>query len=250
MSVFDRGSGRVGRRRSVAVSALTAVVAVVSMAQPAAAADVHMGAGFVLLVNQERTTGTGEILRVQGDGNVVLYVNGGARWHTNTNGHPTHSLRVQSDGNVVVYNNAGQWLWQSRTYNQPGGFLRLQDDGNLVVYSAAGTAVWAASWTQDPTGAKTYSQFQFALYGWSVGSQFPCLDSLWTRESGWRWNATNPSSGAYGIPQALPGSKMATAGTNWQNDGLTQVQWGLNYIRDRYGSPCGAWNHFQRNGWY
>ena len=73
---------------------------------------------------------------------------------------------------------------------------------------------------------------------------------LWAGESGWRWNAENPSSGAYGIPQALPGSKMASAGADWQTNPATQIEWGLGYIRDVYGSPCGAWGFKQSHGWY
>lgn len=80
--------------------------------------------------------------------------------------------------------------------------------------------------------------------------QFGCLDSLYTRESGWRINADNPYSSAYGIPQALPGSKMASAGADWETNPVTQIRWGLGYIQDRYGSPCGAWAHSQGHGWY
>lgn len=232
------------------VAVATAVLAVVSLPQVAHAANRDMCCNQTLWFGQELNTGTGDILRVQSsDGNVVLYSGGVARWHTNTVGQVNDFLRAQSDGNVVVYTSGGQWLWQTKTSIYPGAFLRLQDDGNLVVYGG-GAAVWAASWTQEATGSKTYAQKQFPHYGWSVSTQFPCLDNLWTRESGWRWNASNPSSGAYGIPQALPGSKMGSAGTNWPNDGLTQIQWGHQYIRDRYGAPCGAWNHFQQYGWY
>jgi hypothetical protein len=85
-------------------------------------------------------------------------------------------------------------------------------------------------------------------FGWSAG-QFPCLDSLWARESGWRVGAAN-SSGAYGIPQALPGSKMAAYGSDWRTSPRTQIMWGLHYIQGRYASPCGAWSHFQSHGWY
>jgi hypothetical protein len=80
--------------------------------------------------------------------------------------------------------------------------------------------------------------------------QFGCLDSLYTRESGWRVDADNPSSSAYGIPQALPGSKMSTAGSDWETNPVTQIRWGLGYIEDRYGSPCGAWSHSESYGWY
>jgi hypothetical protein len=87
-----------------------------------------------------------------------------------------------------------------------------------------------------------------ARYGWA--GQFSCLDSLWVRESGWNVYADNPSSGAYGIPQALPGSKMASAGADWQSDAATQISWGLGYIQAAYGSPCGAWDHEEAAGWY
>jgi hypothetical protein len=80
-------------------------------------------------------------------------------------------------------------------------------------------------------------------------SQFGCLVDLWNRESGWRVNAEN-ASGAYGIPQALPGSKMATAGPNWATDPATQIKWGLGYIKGRYGTPCGAWGFWEAHGWY
>ncbi|MEX0429089.1 lytic transglycosylase domain-containing protein [Nocardioides sp. DS6] len=95
---------------------------------------------------------------------------------------------------------------------------------------------------------KSVASALLSSYGWS-GSQFGCLDSLWTKESGWRVNAYNPS-GAYGIPQALPGSKMSSAGPNWQTDAETQIKWGLGYIQDRYGSPCGAWAHSESYNWY
>jgi len=85
--------------------------------------------------------------------------------------------------------------------------------------------------------------------GWSA-SQFSCLRSLWQRESGWNPRADNPSSSAYGIPQALPGSKMASAGPDWRTNPVTQIRWGLDYIADRFGTPCAAWAHSESNGWY
>lgn len=85
-------------------------------------------------------------------------------------------------------------------------------------------------------------------YGWGA-DQFACLDSLWERESGWRVHA-HASSGAYGIPQALPGSKMSAYGGDWRDNAVTQVEWGLSYIDERYGDPCGAWTAFRSNGWY
>jgi hypothetical protein len=85
-------------------------------------------------------------------------------------------------------------------------------------------------------------------YGWDSG-QFSCLNSLWNRESGWNAHAANPS-GAYGIPQALPGSKMSTMGADWRDNPATQIAWGLSYVKSTYGSPCNAWSAFQSKGWY
>jgi hypothetical protein len=99
---------------------------------------------------------------------------------------------------------------------------------------------------EDP---KVVAQALLTEFGYSQ-DQFSCLDSLWSRESGWRVDANNPSSSAYGIPQALPGSKMATAGADWATNPVTQIRWGLGYIQDRYGSPCGAWGHSESYGWY
>ena len=85
--------------------------------------------------------------------------------------------------------------------------------------------------------------------GWTE-EQFTCLDSLWTKESGWRWNADNPSSDAYGIPQSLPGSKMASIDSDWATNPVTQIKWGLQYIERRYGTPCSAWGKSQASNWY
>jgi hypothetical protein len=86
-------------------------------------------------------------------------------------------------------------------------------------------------------------------YGWGSG-EFSCLDTLWEHESSWDPHAENSSSGAYGIPQALPGSKMSTYGSDWQSSPVTQIEWGLAYIRQSYASPCGAWSVWQSKGWY
>lgn len=101
----------------------------------------------------------------------------------------------------------------------------------------------------DPASAQGIARSMMAAnYGWG-DDQFACLVSLWNKESGWRVNAANPS-GAYGIPQALPGSKMASAGADWQTNPATQIAWGLGYISGRYGTACGAWGHSQSVGWY
>ncbi|MDR7383933.1 ubiquitin-like domain-containing protein [Promicromonospora iranensis] len=101
-----------------------------------------------------------------------------------------------------------------------------------------------------PSGSvKEIGQQMAAARGWT-GQEWTCLEMLWERESGWNHQAANPSSGAYGIPQALPGSKMGSAGSDWATNPATQIKWGLGYIADRYGTPCGAWGHSESVGWY
>ena len=100
----------------------------------------------------------------------------------------------------------------------------------------------------DPGSAQAIGHDMVIARGWGE-DQFACLVALFNRESGWNVYAANPS-GAYGIPQALPGSKMATAGADWATNPATQITWGLGYIAARYGTPCGAWGHSQSAGWY
>ncbi|MFT3834537.1 MAG: transglycosylase SLT domain-containing protein [Micropruina sp.] len=92
-------------------------------------------------------------------------------------------------------------------------------------------------------------QIMLEKYEWGA-DQFSCLNKIFTQESGWKWNATNPSSGAYGIPQSLPGTKMATEGDDWKTNPATQIKWGLKYIKQRYGTPCAAWGFKSGAGWY
>ena len=100
--------------------------------------------------------------------------------------------------------------------------------------------------SQDP---RTIAMAVLPEFGYG-SDQFSCLDALYERESGWNVHADNPSSSAYGIPQALPGSKMATAGPDWADSAVTQIRWGLGYIQGRYGSPCGALSFHDGHGWY
>lgn len=93
--------------------------------------------------------------------------------------------------------------------------------------------------------AKSYAKGLLGSYGW--GDQWKALETLWMKESGWRWWADNPTSDAYGIPQALPGKKM---GKGWKTDAAAQIRWGLKYIKSRYGSPENAWGFWQKNNWY
>ena len=116
--------------------------------------------------------------------------------------------------------------------------------------AAARRAARTSATSAQPSGSpQQIAASMLGSFGWS-SSQFSCLDSLWGHESGWNPYAMNPTTGAYGIPQAMPGSKMATAGPDWQSNAATQIRWGLGYIRADYGSPCGAWSHEEATGWY
>jgi hypothetical protein len=115
----------------------------------------------------------------------------------------------------------------------------------VIVVRAAGAP---AVGTPDPGSAQAIGHDMVLARGWGE-DQFACLVSLFNRESHWNVYAANPS-GAYGIPQALPGSKMASAGADWATNPATQISWGLGYIAARYGTPCGAWGHSQSTGWY
>lgn len=121
-------------------------------------------------------------------------------------------------------------------------------------YSVTGRTLEAAAsapaaGTPDPDSAQAIALGIITSFGWGE-EQYNCLVSLWNRESRWNVYALNPSSGAYGIPQSLPGDKMASAGADWQTNPVTQINWGLGYIEGRYGSPCGAWAHSEDRGWY
>jgi uncharacterized protein YabE (DUF348 family) len=111
-----------------------------------------------------------------------------------------------------------------------------------------GTKAVAPTATASPGSAQAIALGLLKARGWGT-DQFNCLVTLWNHESGWRVHAAN-ASGAYGIPQALPGSKMSSAGPDWQNNAETQIKWGLGYISSRYSTPCGAWSLWQTQGWY
>jgi len=124
---------------------------------------------------------------------------------------------------------------------------RAQAEAAAAAAAAAAQALAAAN---TPDGARAYAaDLAASQYGWGA-DQFQCLDKLWQKESGWNYQAYNASSGATGIPQSLPGSKMATAGDDWETSAATQIRWGLGYIQSAYGTPCSAWSHSQSVNWY
>jgi len=116
--------------------------------------------------------------------------------------------------------------------------------------STGGGVTTVSAPAPDPGTAQSIAYNMLPSFGFSQSSQWGCLLNIWNRESGWNYQAENPYSGAYGIPQALPGDKMASAGADWQTNPATQIKWGLGYIQSIYGTPCGAWNFELANGYY
>ncbi|MGW5639098.1 aggregation-promoting factor C-terminal-like domain-containing protein [Streptomyces sp. NPDC003832] len=120
--------------------------------------------------------------------------------------------------------------------------------GAAVAAVATGSLLAAAPAQAATTGASSAQATAKKMIGNSA--QYQCFSKIVEHESGWDVNATNASSGAYGLVQALPGSKMASAGSDWKTNPATQIEWGVDYMKDRYGSACDAWNFWQANGWY
>ncbi|MEW9529108.1 lytic transglycosylase domain-containing protein [Microbispora sp. NPDC049125] len=129
---------------------------------------------------------------------------------------------------------------------------RRLDPVKIVPTAPAGAGLGPANFppgsTPDPGSNKALGKEMAEARGW--GGDWGCLEKLWDRESHWNERAMNRYSGAYGIPQALPGGKMSSAGSDWQTNPATQIKWGLGYIAARYKTPCGAWAHSQATGWY
>ncbi|WP_369042179.1 transglycosylase SLT domain-containing protein [Streptomyces sp. Midd1] len=121
-----------------------------------------------------------------------------------------------------------------RAHQRAARSAHRQQAATLTTATASGSVSGARSWARSRLSA----------------AQYQCLSQVVSRESGWNHRASNPTSGAYGLFQALPGSKMASAGSDWQSNPLTQMRWGLSYMQGRYGSPCGAWYFWTKNGWY
>ena len=155
---------------------------------------------------------------------------------------------------VLVGTGAQQAQQDAAAAQQSSGDSAAQDaqgaqgaQGNAAPSTPAPAADPGAG--TDPESAKAIARSMMAGHGWG-DSEFSCLENLWNRESSWNYQAENASSGAYGIPQALPGSKMSEVASDWETNPSTQITWGLNYISGRYGTPCSAWAHSESVGWY
>ena len=117
----------------------------------------------------------------------------------------------------------------------------------MSLVSSASASVELA---RTPDGAREVAKVLMEeKYGWGE-KQYACLDDLWIKESNWNYRASNKRTGAHGIPQALPATKMDSAGTDWRTNPVTQISWGLRYIEVRYETPCKAWAKFKRSNWY
>lgn len=137
----------------------------------------------------------------------------------------------------------------SRSTDRPSLDSLKQETLQERTQASAGSHAASAQVEVEAADPREIAQSMLAEYGWSQ-DQFPCLDELWIGESQWQVDATNPTSGAYGIPQSLPAEKMASAGADWETNPETQIEWGLTYIQDRYGSPCAANDFKLANNWY
>jgi hypothetical protein len=158
-------------------------------------------------------------------------------------GQAISTLKGQHSQSLVTASVAAQAAARARAAR-----LAAQQAAAQAPASSPPAAVAPAPVPVPAGSAQQIAMSMLGAYGWP-SSQFSCLNDLWSRESGWSVTAENPS-GAYGIPQALPGSKMASAGADWATSATTQIRWGLGYIRGLYGSPCGAWSHEEATGWY
>ena len=138
---------------------------------------------------------------------------------------------------------------ESQSIQADGELPALTRDGFQITKVAPPRPAAPAAGVPDPGTAQAIAYEMVLARGWD-DTEFNCLVALWNRESHWNVNAHNARSGAHGIPQALPGEKMASVGADWATNPATQITWGLGYISGRYGTPCGAWGHSEAKGWY
>jgi hypothetical protein len=158
---------------------------------------------------------------------------------------------VQERETIVAMNTAAKTLTvDSKPAMADPAQIKAAQEAQSAGDTSGGTGIQTTAPPADPTSAEQIGKAELADFGFSESTQWPCLYDLWQRESGWNVYAENPSSGAYGIPQSDPGSKMESAGSDWQTDPTTQIKWGLGYIQSTYGTPCAAWQNELNVGSY
>jgi hypothetical protein len=163
------------------------------------------------------------------------------------------ALLEQERQTLIEMTNASKTLTVASkpAMTDPDQLLEEQDSSTSESSeTTGGTGITASAPPSDPTAAQSTAKSMLASFGFSESTQWPCLYDLWEQESTWNVYAENASSGAYGIPQSLPGDKMASAGADWQTDAATQIEWGLGYIKQVYGTPCTAWQNEVDYGYY
>ncbi|HET9758931.1 MAG TPA: lytic transglycosylase domain-containing protein [Nocardioidaceae bacterium] len=179
---------------------------------------------------------SGIVMKTEGPGNAASATLAAASLNQSNDGHDGHQVSADDlSGRTVAPSRSDR----RTTVDAVKKSVLNQDSGGQVTETEDLTS-------QDP---RTIARAMLSDFGFG-DDQFSCLDSLYMSESGWNIHADNPSSSAYGIPQALPGSKMASAGPDWENNAATQIKWGLEYIKNSYGTPCGAWSFKQGHNWY
>ena len=160
-----------------------------------------------------------------------------------------YSGNMAMAGILYAYGPNSPGFPQDYTYSSPQKFTFDRGGFTLVTGGSRNALFVDLAAKPDPGTAKAIAYDYVTRLGWNQ-AQYSCLVSLWTRESNWRVNAYNAGSGAYGIPQALPGVKMASVADDWQTNPTTQIRWGVTYITRRYVTGCSALAHSDQFGWY
>lgn len=181
-----------------------------------------------------------------------------------THGKPVHSRSRLVPGDIMRPHVGHIYMAATPGARGPHGIIEAPHTGSHVrltsfrgmaggarhILSGGSGGSTAGGNHASPGRAQAFARSQLPEFGWSPGYNFGPLKTMWTHESNWRWNARNRSSGAYGIPQSYPATKMASAGRDWRDNAFTQVKWGLGYIKGRYGSPAKAWRFWQSHHSY
>ena len=199
-------------------------------------------------------------------GDIISFQRGsqGGRWSSEF-GHVAYIGQVSANGSITVENyGTGEYFVTNYTADalsqlvstgqaiikhNPNSKVKIKKIGDSSIVDPGGGGYSGVGGPLPPETAKAAAKSMLPAYGWGEG-QYQCLEIMWTRESNWNYAAENPSSGAYGIPQSLPANKMASVASDWHDNAVTQIKWGLGYIKERYGSPCQAWAWWQKYNWY
>ena len=198
-------------------------------------------------------------------GDIISFQRGsqGGRWSSEF-GHVAYIGQVLVNGSITVENYGTNEYFitnytaselsqlvstgQATIKHNPHSKVKIKKIGGSSIVDPGG-GYKGAGGPLTPDAAKAAAKSMLPAYGWD-DTQYQCLEIMWTKESAWDYAAENPGSGAYGIPQSLPADKMGSIAPDWRTNAVTQIKWGLGYIKERYGSPCQAWDFWQQNNWY